>query len=157
MERIRKFKFIDKSVLRILHLKKGQKEVGNISYYRESNSESNDIMDNNLLKEIQIKYPESWIEIVDLKTDTEKHNYEYIYIRKLSVRRIAIHWITDIDLTDMLFTQTGKTYPSKKTEFAINVATTENEYLIDLENYYEILIPASDYTENLFTSFIPVL
>lgn len=151
------FKFIEVVVLRILHISRGTKNVGTLAYYRETNSETNDIMDAALLDEIREKFPESRLEVVTINTDTEKEFYENTYIRKFTKKSVFIHWVQDLGIPDALFGQVGKLYPSKKTLFTINIATTDEEYLKDLEKEYEVLIPASAENEELFITFEAVL
>lgn len=154
---MKEFKFIDPKILRILELKNGKKIIGNICYYRETNSEVNDILDINLLNILRIKYPESTLKIIKLNTNNEKENYENIIIRKFSLKPISIHWIQEIDMPDSNYGESGKIYPTKKTRFNINVATLDEIFLKDLELEYEVLIPASDENEKLFTTFLPIL
>jgi hypothetical protein len=157
MKEIKLYKHIDPIVLRILHITRGTKNVGTIAYYRESNSKTNDIMDTALLENFLELFPESKLEVVTITTDTQKELYENTYIRKLSREPVYIQWIQNLGIPDALFGQVGKLYPTKKTLFTINIATSDKDYLKDLEKVYEVLIPASNENEGLFITFEAVL
>lgn len=150
------FKFIDRLILRILIIKRGDKEIGNISYYRKNNSENTDIFDQNILSAFLPKYPESTFELISIDTDVMKKKYEDTIIRKYSLKPIIIHFIEEVGLPDQLFGDAGAVYQSKKTKFNINIAITQEEFLKDLENRYEVLIPANPENKSLMNSFVPL-
>jgi hypothetical protein len=153
---MKEFKFIDRQILRILTIKREDKEVGNISYYRKNNSETKDIFDENLLNTFLDKYPQSTLELIALDTNSLKKHYEDVMIRKYRLQPVIIHFVQEVGLPDQLFGNVGDVYQSKKTNFNINIATTDEEFLKDLENRYEVLIPANGENEALLDSFIPL-
>jgi hypothetical protein len=153
---MKEFKFIDRQILRILTIKREDKEVGNISYYRKNNSETKDIFDENLLNTFLDKYPQSTLELIALDTNSLKKHYEDVMIRKYRLQPVIIHFVQEVGLPDQLFGNVGDVYQSKKTNFNINISTTDEEFLKDLENRYEVLIPANGENEALLDSFIPL-
>lgn len=150
------FKFIDRQILRILTIKREEKEVGNISYHRKNNSETKDVFDKNLLNIFLDKYPQSTVELIAIDTDSMKKSYEDVIIRKYKIQPVIIHFIQEVGLPNQLFGNAGEVFQSKKTNFNINIATTREEFLKDLENRYEVLIPANLENEALLDSFIPL-